>query len=165
MKLFKKGINPDRDPSTAYIKLDNVVLKAEKDLTEKYQAFSAELLRISLLGIAVIGFIYVEVLKTLPTVSKHAAARSAFCFGASAVCAILHRYLSSETLRYYIWGSRWESRFQNSQALEDQSNARHCLTLRYNFMVGCVISKFLSVCTLATGAGLLAYAFIVPLLQ
>jgi hypothetical protein len=165
MKIFRKALNPDCDPDTAYIKLDQVVLTAEKDLIEKYQAFSAELLRMSLAGITVIGFIYKEVLKDLPNVSRQSAGLSAIFFGISAVCAISHRYLSSETLRYYIWGLRWEGLSQGNKASIAYENAKLCLKARFRSMVACVALKALSALALALGASLIAFAFILPLLH
>lgn len=41
----------------ADIKLDDNVFKADFEITDKYQAFSAELLRLALLGIAGYGFL------------------------------------------------------------------------------------------------------------
>jgi hypothetical protein len=50
--------NPLRNPETAFGKLDEEKYRAERDLVDRYQAFVAELLRLSLLGIAVFGFLY-----------------------------------------------------------------------------------------------------------
>jgi hypothetical protein len=50
--------NPLRNPETAFGKLDEEKYRAERDLVERYQAFVAELLRLSLLGIAVFGFLF-----------------------------------------------------------------------------------------------------------
>src|SRR3712207_409822 len=64
--LMKRNANNDpnaindplRNPNTAFGKLDEEKYRAERDLVERYQAFVAELLRLSLLGIAVLGFLY-----------------------------------------------------------------------------------------------------------
>jgi hypothetical protein len=50
--------DPLRNPATAFGKLDEDKYRAERDLVDRYQAFVAELLRLSLLGIAVLGFLY-----------------------------------------------------------------------------------------------------------
>ena len=50
--------DPLRNPDTAFGKLDEEKYRAERDLVDRYQAFVAELLRLSLLGIAVFGFLY-----------------------------------------------------------------------------------------------------------
>ena len=163
MKELKQELKDNLDPTIVYLALEDKGLNAEQELTDKYQAFSTELLRLSLLGIAVIGFIYKENLEVLPRVSEHYAALSAIFFGFSAVSALFHRYLSSETLRYYIRGLQWESKFLHSQELKDRLNAAKYLKYRQKIMWGCVILKFLSTLALAIGAGFLAYAFVIPL--
>lgn len=163
LKELKKQLKADLEPSIVYTSLDNQALDAEKELINKYQTFSAELLRLSLLGIAAIGFIYTENLKHLSRASKHYAALSALFFGFSAIYAIFHRYLSSETLRYYIRGLQWQSKFLNDKAEIDRCSAKNCLKFRRKIMWGCMILKFLSASSLAIGAGCLAYAFIIPL--
>lgn len=163
-KNLKKQLKDDLDPSLIYVPLDDEVFSPELELSKKYQAFSTELLRLSLSGIAVIGFIYNGNLNTLFTDAKHYAAISAIFFGFSAVFALFHRYLSSETLRYYLRGLQWESKYSSSQTDIDRWNAKYYLKCRQYIMWWCVFLKFISVIALSIGAGFLASAFIIPLL-
>ena len=57
---MKRNANKDplRNPDTAFGRLDEERYRAERYLVEQYQAFVAELLRLSLLGIAVFGSLY-----------------------------------------------------------------------------------------------------------
>ena len=49
---------PLSDPTKAFRELKEDKYKAELQLVDRYQSFVAELLRLSLLGIAVFGFLY-----------------------------------------------------------------------------------------------------------
>lgn len=75
-------------------------------LSDRYQSFSAELLRLALLGIAAIGFLITNVLlrtaspsnvpvnppKPLPSEFESYVVVSLICLGVCAACALLHRY-------------------------------------------------------------------------
>jgi hypothetical protein len=50
--------DPLRDPDKAFVKLEEGKYRAELELVDRYQSFVAELLRLSLAGIAVFGFLY-----------------------------------------------------------------------------------------------------------
>jgi hypothetical protein len=50
--------DPLRDPDKAFGDLEEREYRAELELVDRYQAFVAELLRLSLAGIAVFGFLY-----------------------------------------------------------------------------------------------------------
>jgi hypothetical protein len=50
--------DPLRDPDKASVKLEEGKYRAELELVDRYQSFVAELLRLSLAGIAVFGFLY-----------------------------------------------------------------------------------------------------------
>ena len=53
--------DPLTDPDKAFGELQECSYKAEVELVEKYQSFVAEILRLSLLGIAVFGYLYKDV--------------------------------------------------------------------------------------------------------
>ena len=81
--------NPLRNLETAFGKLDEEKYRAERDLVDRYQAFVAELLRLSLLGIAVFGFLYkiifeANLLSKLPQTAPKLAALGVLMFGISA---------------------------------------------------------------------------------
>jgi hypothetical protein len=50
--------DPLRDSDKAFVKLEEGKYRAELELVDRYQSFVAELLRLSLAGIAVFGFLY-----------------------------------------------------------------------------------------------------------
>ena len=50
--------DPLNNPGTAFDELTETSYKAELELVDRYQSFTAELLRLSLIGIAVFGFLY-----------------------------------------------------------------------------------------------------------
>ncbi len=82
--------NPLRNLETAFGKLDEEKYRAERDLVDRYQAFVAELLRLSLLGIAVFGFLYKIIfeanlgMSTLTQFASTLAAIGVLMFGISA---------------------------------------------------------------------------------
>src|SRR5829696_7297238 len=57
--------DPLNNPKEAYGKLEEDKYKAKLQLVDRYQSFVAELLRLSLLGIAVFGFLYKEMFTDL----------------------------------------------------------------------------------------------------
>jgi hypothetical protein len=151
-----KGLDPDLSEKTAFNALDDKAMKAEQTLVDKYQAFSAELLRLSLLGIGILGLALQELMDKLPSFSQKALALSILCFGASSFFAIAHRYCSSEALRFFIWGMRWRT--------DRPDLSEKCLEQRTKLVHLCIVAKAISAVTLALGAVLLAIAFCFPLL-
>ena len=51
----------DQDPRFLYAELNEKKLKSELEVLDRFLMFSAELVRLSLLGIAVFGFLFKEV--------------------------------------------------------------------------------------------------------
>jgi len=63
--------DPLRDPDKAFGDLDEIKYRAELELVDRYQSFVAELLRLSLAGIAVFGFLYEYLISSnSPSVDK-----------------------------------------------------------------------------------------------
>jgi hypothetical protein len=108
------GDDPLNKADEAYGKLDENMYKAELELVDRYQSYVAELLRLSLLGIAVFGFLYKEwftglgpiPLLTIGGVAKTLAAFGVLAFGVAAVAALIFRFAATEGARYYIEGLR-----------------------------------------------------------
>lgn len=80
-------------------------------LHDRFQAFGAELLRISLLGLAAFGFILVSKDKEIPAaivliqksnILKIMISFSPVFFGISAACALYHRFLASDGMFHHI---------------------------------------------------------------
>lgn len=104
----------------------------EYDVTvsDKYQAFSAELLRLALLGIAAIGFLITNILlksdsttakssESISTEVKSCVIVSLICLGISAACSLLHRYFASDSIAYHLESLRLDIR----QAKGDDNDA------------------------------------------
>jgi hypothetical protein len=144
--------NPDINPETAFVSLTEAPLKFEQAVVDNYRTFSAEMLRLSLLGIAVIGFIYEKIFSALPIFSKRLAAASLIFYGVAAAAALIHRYFNGETLRLYVWGLRFHER----NAAED---SKKCLEARESILIICIIAKAVSAIFLGIGSLLLAIAF------
>src|SRR5262245_61207238 len=88
----------------------NEFLKPDWDLLDRYQAFSAELLRSALLGIAGIGFLLTQLTRKDSSLTVSVTSRPTMwlvfaaltCLGVSAGAALGHRYVSSDSMAYYI---------------------------------------------------------------
>jgi hypothetical protein len=79
-------------------------------LVDRYQAFVAELLRLSLLGIAVFGFLYKITFEAgAPIGVAHVlAALGILAFGISALAALVFRFFAIESLGLYIQALRFK---------------------------------------------------------
>jgi hypothetical protein len=158
--------DPLRKPDTAFGPLDEEESSAERDLVERYQAFVAELLRLSLLGIAVFGFLFKIIFEANLDSSKltQIASKLAFfpaaigvaMFGISALCALVFRFFSIQSLGLYIEALRFKKCSKTVDA-EESLNKRH----RKNHI--CTQSKFFASLTLALGGVFEAVAVIVML--
>ena len=113
------------------LKVDESLYKSDLAVTEKYQAFSSELLRISLIGIAAIGFFY-EKLSTnilfekqllFSITIKEVLIVSLVLLATSSAFALAHRYYSSDCIAYMISTLRYTNAAQNeSLGKERQSH-------------------------------------------
>ena len=82
--------------------------KADLELLSKYQSYSTELLRLSLLGLSVFGVMLSRGI--LKNTNKYIVVASIVCFGVSIACSLYHRYYSTEGLMYHIlWIRKEES--------------------------------------------------------
>jgi len=156
--MKRNGNNdPLRNPDTAFGKLDEDKYRAERDLVDRYQAFVAELLRLSLLGIAVFGFLYKITLEAGATigVAKVPAALGILAFGISALAALVFRFFAIESLDLYIQALRFEE-FTHPKT----EDAEKSLKRRHGRNVICTTSKAIAAGTLALGGLLEAVAVI-----
>jgi hypothetical protein len=152
--------DPLLSKETAYAQLDEKSYKAEVELTDRYQAFTAELLRLALLGIAAFGFLYKETFigfdpASHPSINiqlaKSLASNGMRLFGVTCVSALVFRYSSSEALRMYLGGLRFNE--------VEPAKADRMLKYRAVFLVICIVTKFVAAASLAVGALITAYAF------
>jgi hypothetical protein len=154
--------SPLSQTETAYGNIEEKQYKVEVELADRYQGFTAELVRLSLLGITVFGFLYKEVFwgfnpNEHPNVQiddvKKIASWSIFLFGICTLLALVFRYFSAESTRYYIEGLRFLEAGK-------QDDARLKLKWRNRAVIICVVSKAGAAVCLAAGAMLVAEVFI-----
>ncbi len=152
--------DPLNNPNEAFGALKEDKYKAELQLVDSYQSYVAELLRLSLLGIAVFGFLYKEMfadlgpspLFTWGGVAKALAALGVIAFAVAAVAAIIFRFAATEGARYYIEGLRFceEDRAQESRD-KRTARAQESLNTRYDRIVIARRTKPLAVFALGLG--------------
>lgn len=162
----------ETDPTTMYADLCEKQYKAELELLDRFLLFSAELVRISLLGIAVFGFLIKEVFfdqagNPISKPSIWLSALGVLALAVSAALALAHRYYATDAFRYYLYGLRTlsidatdEKPKERAQRLE---RTRVHLSKRDSWLARCIWFKILSVASLALGAVLIALAFAVIL--
>ena len=146
-------IIPEKKPSVMYVDVDEKKYKAELELLDRYQSFSAELLRLSLLGLAIFGFLYQQVFAkpndTIPIDDvKYWSRLSIISFALAAVFALIYRYCSTEAMRHYLMGLR----------LSGKSLAEPELKTRFRWLMVCIVCKAASAIFLGLGAALSALA-------
>jgi hypothetical protein len=141
--------------SLADIALDEEVYAADFALGERYQAFSSEIVRLALLGIAGYGFLLAEVAPSDSIASSEFFARlrqlaplliaGLLALGLAVGCALAHRFFSTDCLAHQITivrllrrreGAEWkeDERLENEQRLaserKDQlADLRRCTLL------------------------------------
>lgn len=149
--------DPLRNPDTAFGKLDEDKYRAERDLVDRYQAFVAELLRLSLLGIAVFGFLYKITFEAgAPIGVAHVlAALGILAFGISALTALVFRFVATTSLGFYIQALRFTE--CTPPKMEDAKKSLDRRHLRNRI---CTRSKAIAALTLAVGGALVAFAVI-----
>ena|SRR5215207_5230660 len=146
--------NPLRNPETAFGQLDEEKYRAERDLVERYQAFVAELLRLSLLGIAVFGFLFKIIFEAnlgssklaqiAPKLAFFPAAIGVALFGASAVLALVFRFYSIQSLGLYIEALRFKE-------CSKPGDAKESLDCRHRKNRICTWTKLFASLALALG--------------
>ena len=112
------------------LNVDELLYKPDLAVSEKYQAFSSELLRISLIGIAAIGFFY-EKLNTqllfekqllFSITVKEMLHLSLSLLAISSAFALSHRYFSSDCIAYMISTLRYTNAANNESSDTERKN-------------------------------------------
>ena len=103
------------DTENIYAVIKEEKYKPELELYDRWRAFSEEVLRLSLLGIAAFGFFYQQAITGFDQ-TKHPEAKifwiklfslsSLTLFAIAAVGALIYRYGSTEAIMHYVWGLR-----------------------------------------------------------
>ena len=136
----------------------------EHDLAvqERYQNFSAELLRLSLLGIGAIGFISINTILggnddriPLPDVVRITTIFALISFGLAAIAALIHRYCITDMLSWQIQSLRRDVRNTEKDKLQSEKD-RNMRYLRFKISKHSIV---LSAVFLAIGGLSLAFGF------
>lgn len=100
------------NPEYAYLDLDGKKYGAELELVDRYRSFVSEMLRLSVLGIAVFGFLYKYLFKDSNTAPEVLilAAIGIIAFALSAIFALIFLYFANEGFRWYIVGLRYNKK-------------------------------------------------------
>ena len=153
--------DPLRDPDKAFVKLEEGKYRAELELVDRYQSFVAELLRLSLAGIAVFGFLYEYLISSTNVLANVLAAFGVLMFGISAASALVFRFFASEGARFYIEALRFT---RANAGHEQKERAKKSLDIRDEKVRICRTSKGIAAVTLALGGVLEAFAFFLLLI-
>lgn len=157
-----------KDPGHMYSDLPEAKVNTEVVLLEKYQAFSAEIVRLSLLGVVVFGFLYKEVFAKaafcdmafeLPAYLVWIAISSIVVFSLATVLALTFRYLSTEALRYYVAGLRYQEEEKNEKKMVKMCLAKRDdkLNQAYMFKLSAVVAFGLGAAMLGVFVAMLLY--------
>ncbi len=113
-------VSVEKDPRDRDLgEIENPAFSHDLDLSDRYQNYSAEMLRLSLAGIAGIGFLIANVLVTslpkapnppMPRVALSVtapvfsgfASASLLCLGVSSAASLAHRYFATDSLSCHI---------------------------------------------------------------
>jgi hypothetical protein len=149
--------DPLRDPEKAFGDLEEREYKAELELVDRYQAFVAELLRLSLAGIAVFGFLYEYLISSTNVLANVLAAFGVLMFGISAAGALVFRFFAAEGARFYIEALRFTP--AKADCAQNKERARKSLDIRDERVRICRTSKGIAAVALALGGVSEAFAF------
>jgi hypothetical protein len=157
--------DPLRDPDKAFGgELDEGKYRAELELVDRYQSFVAELLRLSLAGIAVFGFLFDYLISSnSPEITNVLAAFGVLMFGISAASALVFRFFAAEGARFYIEALRFTP--ANADCAQNKERARKSLDIRDERIRICRTSKGIAAVALALGGVLEALAFFLLLIK
>ena len=141
--------NPELIPEIMYEQAEDKYYKSEVEIFDRWQSFSAELLRLSLLGIAIFGFLYQRIFADFD-ITKHPdvpidkinwlSKFSVVCFALATICALIYRYGSTEAMMHFLRGLKNVP--ERSQELKD----------RNWWLKRCLLVKILAAVFLGLGA-------------
>ncbi|MFL6260062.1 MAG: hypothetical protein ACJ76Y_10145 [Thermoanaerobaculia bacterium] len=171
----------DRIParSLSDIDLPESLFKADFELTDRYQAFSTELVRLALLGIAGYGFLISEVLvkseggtSNLSRLAEHpkSLGLGVVLLGLSAALALAHRFFSTGCLARQIKILRTLKRAGNPQWTEQERELDQVLLKKeredqIRILHICNRVLLTAAALLVGGAAAVAYVFAATLLS
>jgi hypothetical protein len=134
------------------------------DILTRYQEFTAEILRLSLLGISAIGYLALQYPfpekgspTTIPEDIKTPVMLALFAFAVASIASLLHRYVSVDSLSWHLQSLRKELCCQDGDAISADDDRK-----KRNF--GFLISRWSVIAaagSLAVGTCMLANVFYV----
>jgi hypothetical protein len=132
------------------------------DVLDRYQAFSAEILRISLLGLTGLGALIFKIFfdaQGSPFRSPHVVdpiLTAATAFGFAATMALLHRYISSDSMACQLRWLRLDIRAKelpgDKTLADERDGEKKSWTLRLDLSRWCMLA-----CTLGAATGGVAF--------
>lgn len=158
----------ERNPrSLGLVEVPNNTYEHDLAVSNKYQNFSSEVLRLSLLGIAAIGFLVTNTVfknsapphqtgplgALLPKEFKYLITLSLAWLGMSAGCALLHSYFSADTVAWHLSVIRRELRKADEDdvaVVRERKKRKRYLTWEFRFKVAAGVFLWLGAIFLAT---------------
>jgi hypothetical protein len=169
----QNSISPYPAKTIDDLELDDKVYKPDFEITTRFQGFSKELVRISLLGLGVYGFLIklaadepgperrlMHALQGHPVLAAGGVAAFALC----SACALIHGFMSNQCLghqlvisRYFgrLKGDRWDERMKDAfrEEIRRQQKEQRVVLIRGNrFLVAATFSlivgaSFVAMCS------------------
>ena len=160
--------------------LDKNVWEVDLEVLDRYQTFSAELLRLALLGLAGYGFLVANIvvkvqgptgdyplLASLP-VSRYALIAGAIALLLSALFALNHRYMSTDAVAHHVRRLRLRDELSElSDGAEGRAELEALLTNESSSLskdnLRCQKALWRSAATLILGVGCVAISYIITI--
>lgn len=112
------------------------LFKADMDLADRYQRFSETVLTLSLAGVAVYGFVFDRLSAHIELPNDHlrnGIGASLLMFGVAAAFAAGHRYLSSDSMAWYLAWLRFSAAADKSSGARREAYAHRATTERRGY--------------------------------
>ena len=148
-------------PPSVSVDPGDLGLGTDWQVLDRYQSYSAELLRLALLGIGGTAFPVIQlsgrdvsdVLNVRDPLVANRLVQSLYLFGASTAAALLHRFASSDSMAFHVSVLRLRARGGHPATIAKEKRRRD-----WRFKASGWLLR-ISALTLAAGALLLALAF------
>jgi hypothetical protein len=156
-------IKIELNPEMMFASITENNYKIELELLDRYIKFSSELLRLSLLCVAVVGFIitnYNSVFQDNSGQAEYFLIAGILSFAFSSMLAMIHRYIATDAFRFFCYGIRLKESAKETidQMMDDNiEEALKSRKIRLNF--GPYMKGF-SAIFLVVGAISISIAFI-----
>jgi len=171
-------ISPIAARSISDLELDEKFYKPDLEITARFQAFSKEMVRISLLGLGVYGFLikmavdepgqehhFLHALREHQVIAAFGVAALAIC----AACALANGFLSAKCLGYQLTisryfgrleGERWDTEHKKSfkKIIEEQQKSQKSILRLGNYLLlAATIALIVGAAIVAVCSGLVLF--------